>query len=60
MAGGKKCSLKSPNQKRDPGEKVTAGSSLALEGCLGMSCAAGPRADLAALSLSADCERGVF
>lgn len=33
--GGKMCSLTSQNQKREPGEKVTAGSSLALEGCLG-------------------------
>ena len=35
VAGGKTYSLKSQNQKREPGEKVTAGSSLALERCLG-------------------------
>lgn len=51
---GEMCHLKSQNQKREPGEKVTAGSSLALEGCFGwVPChnRAEPRADLAALSL---------
>lgn len=54
VTAGKTCSLKFHNQKREPGEKVTAGSSLALEGCFGWvpyHTPAGPRADFAALSL---------